>query len=214
MMRLLSSNIFITLFYLISSSCSATFIYINEIHYDNFGTDQNEFIEVTGKAGIDLSDWSLVLYNGSNGEVYDTIALSGTLTDQSNGFGFAAFFTTGIQNGIKDGIALVYQNIVEQFISYEGTLTASSGVASGLISEDIGMSESSATPLGHSLQLTGTGLQYSDFTWQSLEATAGQINNQQHINNQQQIPEPTSPLLFISTLILLLLSTRDARKVN
>jgi len=208
MMRLLSSNIFITLFYLLSNSCSAAFIFINEIHYDNAGTDQNEFIEVTGKAGIDLSDWSLVLYNGSNGEVYDTITLSGRLTDQSNGFGFAAFFNTGIQNGIKDGIALVYQNVVEQFISYEGTLMGSNGVAAGLISEDIGISESSATPLGYSLQLTGTGLQYSDFTWQSLGASAGQINSQQQINNQQSIPEPNSSILLLSVLVLLSLSKK------
>ncbi len=48
-------------------------VHISEFHYDNASTDAGEFIEVTGAAGTDLTGWSLVLYNGSNGEAYDTI---------------------------------------------------------------------------------------------------------------------------------------------
>ena len=49
-------------------------VFINEIHYDNTSTDIGEAIEIAGPTGTDLSGWSLVLYNGSNGEPYTTYA--------------------------------------------------------------------------------------------------------------------------------------------
>ena len=53
-------------------------VFINELHYDNTGTDTGEAIELAGPAGTDLSGWSLVLYNGSTGAVYNTTTLSDT----------------------------------------------------------------------------------------------------------------------------------------
>src|SRR5690606_6042806 len=47
-------------------------IFISEIHYDNAGTDEGEAIEVEAPVGTDLTGWTLVLYNGSNGASYDT----------------------------------------------------------------------------------------------------------------------------------------------
>ena len=52
-----------------SAQAAPTSVFINEIHYDNTGTDAGEAIEVAGPAGTDLTGWSLVLYNG-NGGVY------------------------------------------------------------------------------------------------------------------------------------------------
>ena len=46
---------------------------------------------------------------------------------------------------------------VIQFLSYEGTITASGGVADGMTSADIGFSEPDSTDVGMSLQLKGTG---------------------------------------------------------
>lgn len=40
-----------------------TAVFINEIHYDNAGTDTGEFVEIAGPAGTDLSGWTLVLHN-------------------------------------------------------------------------------------------------------------------------------------------------------
>ena len=40
-------------------------VFINEIHYDNDGTDVGEFIEIAGPAGTSLSGWKIVLYNGN-----------------------------------------------------------------------------------------------------------------------------------------------------
>src|SRR4051794_34542518 len=51
-------------------------VFVNEIHYDNDGTDVGEAIEVAGPAGTDLAGWSLVLYNGNGGASYNTTVLS------------------------------------------------------------------------------------------------------------------------------------------
>ncbi len=67
-----------------------------------------------------------------------------------------------------------------QFLSYEGTLTAVGGAANGLTSTNIGVSENSSTPVGHSLQLTGTGSSYTDFTWQSAF-----LNTYNSVNTEQ-----------------------------
>lgn len=56
--------------------------FINEIHYDNVSTDSGEGIEIAGPAGTSLSGWSLVLYNGNGGTVYNTVNLSGTISNQ------------------------------------------------------------------------------------------------------------------------------------
>ncbi len=73
-----------------------------------------------------------MLYNGNGGASYGTLSLSGTLTDTSNGFGFVKVLAPGLQNGAPDGFALV-DNLgrVVQFLSYEGTMTATSGAAIG-----------------------------------------------------------------------------------
>jgi ELWxxDGT repeat protein len=160
-------------------------LWINEFHYDNTGTDSGEFIELAGTAGLNLSGYSLVLYNGANGMVYNSLSLSGIIDDESNGFG-AVYFpypVNGIQNGAPDGIALVDSpgNVLE-FISYEGTFTAINGPATGRVSDNIGVIESSSTPIGYSLQRTGSGNGASAFNWTGpLTASPGDINAGQNI---------------------------------
>jgi hypothetical protein len=171
---------------------AAPVVFINELHYDNTGTDTGEFIEIAGTAGTNLSGWSILLYNGANDALYTTTSLSGFLPDQQNGFGTLSFSypVNGIQNGGPDGIALVDNlSAVIQFLSYEGSFTAIGGLADGLTSTDIGVSESGATPVGHSLQLTGIGTAYSDFTWAAASAnTSGAINTNQTFVST--VPEP------------------------
>lgn len=148
-------------------------VFINEIHYDNTGTDTGEAVEIAGPAGTDLSGWTLVLYNGSNGTSYNTINLSTVLTNQQGGYGtyVVNLPTNGLQNGSPDGLALVRPgNIVDQFLSYEGSFTATDGPAVGIMSTDIGVAESGSEPAGESLQLAGTGSFYEDFSW-SVPAT-------------------------------------------
>ena len=67
-----------------------------------------------------------------------------------------------------------------QFLSYEGSFTATNGPAAGMASTDVGVSESTSGNKNNSLQLGGTGSSYSDFTWQSpLGKTSGNVNANQ-----------------------------------
>ena len=166
---------------LMTAMLSAQTVFINEIHYDNSGSDVGEAIEIAGTAGTDVSGWSIVRYNGSNGTMYGQDNFSGTLADQDNGFGTASisYPTNGLQNGAPDGVALVNNSgTVVQFLSYEGTLTANDGPAAGMMSTDIGVSENGGTMIGQSLQLTGgPGSQASDFMWVANVADSfGSIN--------------------------------------
>ena len=148
-------------------------MWINELHYDNDLGDVDEGVEVAGTAGLDLSGYSLVAYNGSNGQAYSTTNLSGTVPSQQNGFGTVWFPIAGLQNGSPDGVALIDPSAgVVQFLSYEGTFVASEGPANGVMSQDIGVSEEDEPAFnGTSLQLQGTGSAYADFTWAAMIAT-------------------------------------------
>ncbi|HEY3280455.1 MAG TPA: DNA/RNA non-specific endonuclease [Gemmatimonadales bacterium] len=130
---------------------------IVEIHYDNGGADVGETVEVEGPAGLDLAGWSIVLYNGNGGVTYGTLALSETLTDQCDGRGVTSVPALGIQNGSPDGLALVNGTTVVEFLSYEGTFTATNGPASGMVSTDIGVAETGSEPVGRSLQKDASG---------------------------------------------------------
>jgi DNA/RNA endonuclease G (NUC1) len=141
---------------------SAGNVRVSEFHYDNDGTDTGERIELEGDAGGSLAGWSIVLYNGSNPTVttYGTISLTGTFGSACSGGtrGVLTFDATGLQNGDKDGFALVDNNgHVVEFLSYEGSFAATSGPAAGMTSTDVGVSEANAPPAGRSLQRAGNG---------------------------------------------------------
>lgn len=169
--------------------------WINEIHYDNDGSDITEGIEIAGPAYTSLNCYDLVFYNGNDGNPYLTVDLSGVLPDESCGFGTLWFSIPGIQNGSPDGVALYFDasnsgctgtDYLVQFISYEGSFTASNSgpnVIDGQISTDIGVSEGGSSTIGHSLQLNGNGDSYADFTWSSSAVhTNGSLNTNQTIS--------------------------------
>ena len=82
------SSALVTLVALTSTQTAlAQNVFINEIHYDNTGTDTGEAIEIAGPAGTNITGWDIVLYNGSGGSAYDTIALSGPIPNIDSGFG-------------------------------------------------------------------------------------------------------------------------------
>jgi predicted extracellular nuclease len=180
-------------------------VWINEIHYDNTGTDSGEAIEIAGPSGTDLSAYSLVLYNGGSATAaipYDTRVLSGLIPDQQAGFGTLAFTyaVNGIQNGAPDGLALVKGTEVVQFLSYEGAMTAAAsptgGPASGLAATDISVAELGGGAVGNSLRLSGTGSTYQDFAWNAEAAnTFGAVNTGQVFQGMDAAPfvASTSP---------------------
>ncbi|MEI6409649.1 MAG: hypothetical protein WCR52_09725, partial [Bacteroidota bacterium] len=195
-------------------------VWINELHYDNVGTDVDEFVEIAGRAGTNLSGYELYFYNGSTGNTggtYGNLSLSGIIPNQSNGFGTIAFFlpVNGIENGPSDGIAFVKGGTVLQFLSYEGVMTAIGGPANGLVSTDIGVAETGSEAAGQSLRLSGNGATYASFTWNnpsaSFPATPGQVNQGQTFpvqppnglpvtfNQVTSAPSPTCPNAYTIT---------------
>jgi hypothetical protein len=155
-----------------------------------FGT---KFVEVAVTAGTNLSGWTIYYYS-SDGMFYATSSLSGVAP--SSGVSVTSVEKTGIQNGRSDGFALVdNSNNVVQFISYEGMVTARNGPAGGSTSTDVGVEESSSTPIGHSLQLAGSGCSYGDFSWQNPASnTKGSVNNGQTFSCQSTAAPTASPL--------------------
>ena len=150
---------------------------INELHYDNAGTDTGEFIEVRTDAGADVSGLVVELYNGNNGAVYDTLPLAG-LTPTSDGsydYYVLELPPNGIQNGSPDGVALSDNGALIEFLSYEGTFDGVGGAADGVTSVDIGVAETSSTEIGQSLQRAedGTWVAPSDETPGAENLTGG-----------------------------------------
>lgn len=168
-------------------------IFLNELHYDNTGTDTGEFIEIVvgSEFSGNINDVDIVLYNGGSGNSYGVHELSTFTLDNTAASGHRIYSKaiSGIQNGGSDGIAIIHDGTVLQFLSYEGTLTAMSGPASGITSTDIGVSQSSAQQAGQgSIGLTGAGSGPGDFTWTRFSGpfTKGSLNNGQSFNASVQ----------------------------
>ncbi len=161
-------------------------VFINEIHYDNSGSDTGERIEVVATGGESLGGYRIYLYNGAtpaSATYYDNDLLpAGSIVSCGGSVRVAtlSYPANGIQNGASDGIALVNgSGQLVQFLSYEGTITASNGPAAGRTSSNLPVSETEA-PANTSLQLGGTGTGYADFTWRSSATqTFGACNNAQ-----------------------------------
>ncbi|MEO9517360.1 MAG: ExeM/NucH family extracellular endonuclease [Paracoccaceae bacterium] len=147
---------------------------INEFHYDNDGADTGEFIEIRVDAGQDASGLLVELYNGNDGGVYNALTLPGTPVTSHDDYDYYVIElpANGLQNGAPDGLALSNDGALIEFLSYEGTLTATTGTAIGETSTDIGQAETTTTTVGFSLQRNEDG------TWRAPEAnTSGEAND-------------------------------------
>jgi DNA/RNA endonuclease G (NUC1) len=169
----------------------------SEIHYDNADDDVAEQIEIEGPANMDLSGWSIVLYNGNGGETYDSRALSGTIPATCGDRGVVVVPFASIQNGSPDGFALIHNNAVVQFLSYEGTFSATNGPATGQISTDIKAEEGGGTSQVQSLQLVAkTG------KWKVARRGFGRCNSSLppdfdiSFTGRQPISDPALPVGF------------------
>ena len=162
--------------------------FLNEIHYDDNGGDDGEFIEVavsTDFAGS-LSDLEVYLYYGSGGGTYGSTHDLSTFTEgvTAGGYTFYSKEISGIQNGGPDGFALVDNGTLVEFLSYEGSFAATNGPASGVMSTDIGVSETGTTAEGQSLQRVGTCTTNcpTGLTWAGpQDETPGAINGAQFL---------------------------------
>lgn len=111
-------------------------VVINEIDYDQPGTDTGEYIELRndGAAAVSLDGYSLRLVNGADNSVYRTITLPTGVTLAAGGYyvicGDAAVVpscnldvspnTDLIQNGSPDALSLLLNGVVVDSLSYEG----------------------------------------------------------------------------------------------
>jgi predicted extracellular nuclease len=113
---------------------------INEIDYDQVGTDAAEFIELKASSSIaHLSDYRIEFVNGSDNSTYSTINLSDvalaaggyyvicgntTTTPNCNQVISTIASTNVIQNGAPDGVRLVRisDSAVIDAMSYEGSM--------------------------------------------------------------------------------------------
>jgi len=127
---------------LLTFVCSASIntqasIIINEIDYDQPGTDIAEFIELfnTGNDSISLDNYTIALINGNDSSTYRTINLSSFSIDANGYFvvcGNASlvancdysFTTTNswFQNGAPDAVGLYDNTSLLDSLSYEGLL--------------------------------------------------------------------------------------------
>ena len=75
--------------------------WINELHYDNAGTDVDEFIEVAieNAGNYTLSDFEVYLYNGNNGGNYNVKALD-VYTEGTTTNGITLYYYLYPVNGI------------------------------------------------------------------------------------------------------------------
>ena len=126
-------------FVLCASPVGAANLVINEVDYDQPGTDLAEFIEIrnVSAGSIDLSLYEVVLINGSNTTTYNPTALSGTLeagayfvvcsnaANTPNCDLDVAINQDFIQNGAPDAVAvrLIVGSVIEDALSYEGSVT-------------------------------------------------------------------------------------------
>ena len=96
---------------------------VNEVDYDQVGTDTGGFVEIanTGDAAAPLEGLALVLVNGGDNAEYARSVLTGTLDA-----GAYVVVQVDPQNGAPDGVALVDTASGELLdaLSYEGAITA------------------------------------------------------------------------------------------
>ncbi|MDN5214136.1 hypothetical protein QQ020_18815 [Fulvivirgaceae bacterium BMA12] len=193
--------------------------WINELHYDDAGADEGEFVEVVMQysENYDLSAFTLQLYNGNLGQVYQQESLDNfSPGEKVNNFMVYVWPVDDIQNGQPggaDGLALGIDDALIQFLSYEGTFTPNEGLANGISSVNINVEESDDTVEGLSLQLVDDNLisnngptpaDYTDFIWASGLESPGLFNNNQvlavDLIDFYAIQENGLALLFWQTL--------------
>jgi hypothetical protein len=154
--------------------------WINEIHYDNDGTDVNEFVEVVVESpeGWYLGDLALYMYNGYDGKPYclDTID-EFELGQRIGPFQFYVWYHRGIQNDME-GMILVFKDTLCDIIAYEGCFIGANVPALGKEFPDIGVYETGYGSDLSSIYLSGM----SGNEWLYGYATPGEINLDQEMS--------------------------------
>ncbi len=160
--------------------CALPNAWINEIHYDNEGTDQNEFVEVIVESPetVSLGDLALYMYNGYDGKIYclDTVD-EFTIGNREGCYQFYTWYQRGIQNDME-GMVLVYHDSLVDIIAYEGSFTGTQAPAAGQLFPDVGTFETGSSSISSSIYLSGV----PGSAWEQGTATPGALNTGQELS--------------------------------
>ena len=175
-------------------SLSQSQLLINEIDYDQPGTDSTEYLELIGEAGT-YNNVVVSLINGNNNSSYNSFSLGNiTLANETDGFGFYVIgvpsvpnvdfsdgfpATNAIQNGSPDGIELWVNGVIVDAVVYEGSMND----ANGNPMEEVDASFYEGLD---GLSISRDGL--DNFGWSVTNITPGAINENQIVDANANIP--------------------------
>lgn len=193
-------------------------VWINELNYVNDAwdttTDTNEFVEITGPQGWDLSGWMIEFYINTStitGEYYTAYATyvlpeGMVLPNTVSGYGFYVLGDADVPNlnkvfahtntfdgtQISDGVAPSGVRLynegggVESSVCYGGPL---SGFNRTQVDDD---GWDSLDPID--IQLSGMGSNYTSFVWTTNSMTPGLLNVGQSFGTNEFGPDPDIPI--------------------
>lgn len=156
---------------------------INEIDYDQPGSDFAEFVELknTSGAAVDLDPYTVELVNGSNGQIYQTVDLPAVNLDPGGYYVLCEDASTvpgcnldilnSVQNGGPDAVAIRLGGAVIDTVSYEGDTVAPYTEGSGA-----GLQDPSGDFLGISRIPDGNDTDSNNTDLQGVCITPGSAN--------------------------------------
>ena len=183
-------------------------VWINEVGANDPGDDDEEFIELCGAAGTDITGWKIQLLAGYNGSNYYEFTIGSeignfTFAYENEGYGFyvlASSSSPDVPNtdetmasairhsGENYAIRLVKGDGAQiHFFAYNSKSAINYEYG---LPNDLTPIEDSTLP-GNTLSKTGKGMKEPDFDWEIVLQTPGEINN------DQILPEPLSIWLII-----------------
>ncbi|MCF7841206.1 MAG: hypothetical protein K9N22_10555, partial [Candidatus Marinimicrobia bacterium] len=173
-------------------------LFINEIDYDQPGTDAAEYFELAGPAGT-YNNVVVDLVNGNGNTSYNTINLGNiTLADEVDGYGFYLVgvgtvpgvdftltpATNAIQNGAPDGIQVMVDGVITDAVSYEGAMNDLDGNPM-----EVGTPDDTYYEGAEGQSIGRLGLE--DSPWLVMNITPGAINEGQSLDPSANYP-PTA----------------------
>ncbi|RLD12380.1 MAG: hypothetical protein DRI44_00750 [Chlamydiae bacterium] len=195
-------------------------VWINEVAYNDPGVDDEEFIELCGVAGTDITGWKVQLVNGFDGSNYYEWTVGNEIgnfvfTNELGGFGFYVLASSSsgdvpntdetmasdMQNGEDDAVRITKPDGTQiHFFAYNSK--SAIDYEYGLPNDLTPLEDS--TLASNSLCKVGTGVDEPDFDWKIKLQTPGEIND------EQVLPEPIGiGILFLG--IAMLLKIREIR---
>ncbi len=181
---------------------------INEIDYDQPGSDTAEFIEIknVGPAAVNLAGFTVSLVNGNGGSVYNTIALPAVSLGAGEYFvicGDASIVfncnldvspnSNLVQNGSPDAVALFQGATLIDTVSYEGDVPGfTEGSGAGLTDSGSGGQDNR----GISRIPDGLDTDSNNVDFQNVCITPGAENT----SDASNCPTPGPPALRINEI--------------